>query len=206
MAIRDQAAIVRGRRIAVAWAVIIYSGMVLLGWCGRMLAGDLADGEQLLFVLATLLLPTLLAGVMVSAILSAIMSTADSQLLVAASSVSHDLRNGSGDPGAGLNRARWVVLLIGAVAVILAIAFPESIFNRVLFAWQALAAAFGPLLMVTLWRGAVAPRWRIAALSTGFLLTVALSWTVDSPGDWVERLLPLAAALALALAGSRKRL
>jgi sodium/proline symporter len=206
MAIRDQAAIVRGRRIAVAWAAIIYSGMVVLGWCGRILAGDLADGEQLLFVLATLLLPTLLAGIMVSAILSAIMSTADSQLLVAASSVSHDLRNGAGDPGAGLNRARWVVLLIGAVAVMLAIAFPESIFNRVLFAWQALAAAFGPLLMVTLWRGAVAPRWRIAALSTGFLLTVALSWTVDSPGDWVERLAPLAAALALALTGSRKRL
>ena len=206
MAIRDQAAIVRGRRIAVAWAAIIYSGMVVLGWCGRILAGDLADGEQLLFVLATLLLPTLLAGIMVSAILSAIMSTADSQLLVAASSVSHDLRNGAGDPGAGLYRARWVVLLIGAVAVMLAIAFPDSIFNRVLFAWQALAAAFGPLLMVTLWRGAVAPRWRIAALSTGFLLTVALSWTVDSPGDWVERLLPLAAALALALTGSRKRL
>jgi sodium/proline symporter len=206
MAIRDQAAIVRGRRIAVAWAAIIYSGMVVLGWCGRILAGDLADGEQLLFVLATLLLPTLLAGIMVSAILSAIMSTADSQLLVAASSVSHDLRNGAGDPGAGLNRARWVVLLIGAVAVMLAIAFPESIFNRVLFAWQALAAAFGPLLIVTLWRGAVAPRWRIAALSTGFLLTVALSWTVDSPGDWVERLVPLAAALALALTGSRKRL
>ena len=46
----------------------------------------------------------------------------------------------------------------------------------------------------------------LGALSTGFLLTVALSWTVDSPGDWVERLLPLAAALALALTGSRKRL
>ena len=205
MAVRDQAAIVRGRRIAVAWAVIIYTGMVLLGWCGRLLAGDLADGEQLLFVLATLLLPTLIAGIMVSAILSAIMSTADSQLLVAASSVSHDLRNGSGDSGASLNRARWVVLLIGAVAVILAIAFPESIFNRVLFAWQALAAAFGPLLVVTLWRGGVAPRWRIAALSAGFLLTVALSWTIDSPGDWVERLLPLAVALILALIGSRKK-
>jgi sodium/proline symporter len=204
MAIRDQAAIVRGRRIAVAWAAIIYSGMVVLGWCGRILAGDLADGEQLLFVLATLLLPTLLAGIMVSAILSAIMSTADSQLLVAASSVSHDLRDGAGDTQAGLGRARWVVLAIGGIAVALAIAFPETIFNRVLFAWQALAAAFGPLLIVTLWRGTVAPGWRIGALSAGFLLTVTLSWTVDSPGDWVERLLPLALALVLALLGSRR--
>jgi Na+/proline symporter len=105
----------------------------------------------------------------------------------------------------GLRRARWVVLAVGAVAIALAIAFPETIFNRVLFAWQALAAAFGPLLIVTLWRGAVAPRWRISALSAGFLLTVTLSWTVDSPGDWVERLLPLALALALALLGTRQR-
>jgi len=204
MAIRDTAAIVSGRRIAIAWAAVIYCGMVVLGWCGRVLAGDLPDGEQLLFVLATLLLPAVLAGVMVSAILSAIMSTADSQLLVAASSVSHDLRDGSSDPQSGLRRARWVVLAIGATAVALAIAFPETIFNRVLFAWQALAAAFGPLLIVTLWRGTVAPRWRVSALAAGFLLTVALSWTVDSPGDWVERLLPLALALLLALLGVRR--
>jgi sodium/proline symporter len=204
MAIRDDAAIVNGRRIAVTWAVIIYCGMVVLGWCGRLLVGDLADSEQLLFVLAARLLPALLAGVMVSAILSAIMSTADSQLLVAASSVSHDLRNGAaGSPG-GLKLARWVVLGVGAIAVMLSIAFPESIFNRVLFAWQALAAAFGPLLVVTLWRGPVAPPWRIAALSAGFLLTVALNWTVDSPGDWAERLLPLTLALVLALLGSRR--
>ncbi len=204
MAIRDDAAIVNGRRIAVTWAVVIYCGMVVLGWCGRLLVGGLADSEQLLFVLAARLLPALLAGVMVSAILSAIMSTADSQLLVAASSVSHDLRNGAaGSPG-GLKLARWVVLGVGAIAVMLSIAFPESIFNRVLFAWQALAAAFGPLLVVTLWRGPVAPPWRIAALSAGFLLTVALNWTVDSPGDWAERLLPLTLALVLALLGSRR--
>jgi hypothetical protein len=73
-----------------------------------------------------------------------------------------------------------------------------------LFAWQALAAAFGPLLLVTLWRGMVAPGWRIATVSSGFLLTVVLSWTVDSPGDWVERLLPLLLALGLALWGSRR--
>ena len=96
------------------------------------------------------------------------------------------------------------MLLIGLLAITLAIGFPDRIFSRVLFAWQALAAAFGPLLVVTLWRGPVRPKWRIAALATGFLLTVVLSWTVDSPGDWVERLVPLAMALGLAWLGSRK--
>ena len=202
MAIRDERAIVHGRRIAVGWAVIIYCGMVILGWCGRILVTDLGDGEQLLFVMATLLLPALLAGIMVSAILSAIMSTADSQLLVAASSVSHDLQSGKSNGGDSLRQARWVVLIIGGLAVVLAIGFPDDIFSRVLFAWQALAAAFGPLLVMTLWRGTVAPAWRVAALSLGFMLTVILSWTIDSPGDWVERLIPLALALVLAWLGT----
>jgi sodium/proline symporter len=204
MAIRDEAAIVSGRRVAIAWAAVLYVGMVLLGWCGRVLVSDFGDGEKLLFHLSVLLLPAALAGVMVSAILSAIMSTADSQLLVAASSISHDLRDGRDAGRSGLVQARWVVLAIGAVAVLLAIYFPETIFDRVLFAWQALAAAFGPLLVVTLWRGPVAPRWRVAALAAGFLSTVILSWTVESPGDWVERLLPLALALALAWWGARR--
>ncbi len=203
MALKDEQAITRGRRIAVSWAVIIYTGMVLLGWCGRILVTNLGDGEQLLFVMATLLLPTLLAGVMVSAILSAIMSTADSQLLVAASSVSHDLNDGNSKKTDGLKRARWVVLMIGMLAVMLAIAFPDDIFSRVLFAWQALAAAFGPLLVITLWRGWVRPAWRVSALSAGFLLTVLLSWTIESPGDWIERLVPLSLALVIAWLGSR---
>ena len=204
MAIKSQQAIVHGRRIAIGWAVIIYTGMVVLGWSGRILVENLGDGEQVLFVLATLLLPSLLAGITVSAILSAIMSTADSQLLVAASSISHDLKDGRSSAKAGLKRARWVVLIIGLLAIALAIGSPDRIFNRVLFAWQALAAAFGPLLVITLWRGPVRPAWRIATLASGFSLTVLLSWTIDSPGDWLERLVPLFLALLLSWIGSRK--
>ncbi len=204
MALRDDEALVRGRRIAVAWALVIYCGMVVLGWSGRVLVAELGDGERLLFVLATQLLPAVLAGVMVSAILSAIMSTADSQLLVAASSVSHDLRGGGPATPGDLGRARAVVLGIGALAIGLAVFFPDDIFSRVLFAWQALAAAFGPLLVMTLWRGEVAAGWRVAALCAGFGLTVALDWTVQSPGDWVERLVPLGIALLLAWIGARR--
>ena len=203
MAIKNDKAIISGRRIAIAWAIIIYTGMVLLGWSGRILLEASSDGEQVLFILATLLLPSLLAGIMVSAILSAIMSTADSQLLVAASSVSHDLKGDSGGTAASLRNARWVVLIIGLLAIALAIGSPDRIFNRVLFAWQALAATFGPLLFITLVRGPVRPPWRIAAVSSGFLLTVILSWTVESPGDWVERLIPLGLALLLSWLGSR---
>ena len=204
MAMEDQKAIPMARMIAIGWAVIIYIGMVVLGWCGRILVASLGDGEQALFALATLLLPSVLAGIMVSAILSAIMSTADSQLLVAASSVSHDLRDGRTATRESLKQSRWVVLSIGLAAILLAIFSPEAIFSRVLFAWQALAAAFGPLLVITLWRGPVRPAWRIAAMSTGFVLTVTLNWMADTPGDIAERYVPLLVALGLAWWGSEK--
>jgi len=204
MAMEDQKAIPMARMIAIGWAVIIYTGMVILGWCGRILVASLGDGEQALFALATLLLPSVLAGIMVSAILSAIMSTADSQLLVAASSVSHDLRNGRTATRESLRQSRGVVLSIGIAAILLAIFFPEAIFSRVLFAWQALAAAFGPLLIITLWRGPVRANWRIAAMSSGFALTVILNWMADTPGDVAERYVPLLAALGLAWWGSEK--
>jgi len=205
MAMEDEKAIPTARLIAITWAVIIYTGMVILGWCGRLLVSSLGDGEQVLFALATLLLPSVMAGIMISAILSAIMSTADSQLLVAASSVSHDLRDGKMTTHESLRQSRWVVLTIGVAAILLAIYSPEAIFSRVLFAWQALAAAFGPLLIITLWRGYVQPKWRIAAMSSGFALTVLLSWTTESPGDVAERYIPMLVALGLAWWGSNKQ-
>lgn len=203
MAMEDRKAIPTARLIAIGWAIIIYTGMVVLGWCGRILVSALSDGEQVLFSLATLLLPSVLAGIMVSAILSAIMSTADSQLLVAASSVSNDLRTGKTTTRESLRQARWVVLIIGLAAIALAIFSPAAIFSRVLFAWQALAAAFGPLLIITLWLGPVSPNWRIAAMSSGFVLTVLISWATDTPGDIAERYIPMLVALAFALRGSR---
>ncbi len=204
MAMEDHQAIPTARLIAIGWAVIIYTGMVVLGWCGRILVSALGNGEEVLFALATLLLPSILAGIMVSAILSAIMSTTDSQLLVAAASVSHDLSNGRTATRETLKQARFVVLVIGAVAVALALFSPQAIFSRVLFAWQALAAAFGPLLIVTLWRGPVRPAWRIAAMSTGFILTVILSWSTVTPGDIAERYIPMLLTLVLALWGTCK--
>lgn len=203
MAMENSKDIPTARLIAIGWAVVIYTGMVILGWCGRLLVSSLGDGEQVLFALATLLLPSVMAGIMVSAILSAIMSTADSQLLVAASSVSHDLRNGKMATHESLKQSRWVVLSIGTAAILLAIFSPEAIFSRVLFAWQALAAAFGPLLIITLWRGSVRPNWRIAAMSSGFVLTVTLNWTTDTPGDIAERYIPMLVALGLAWWGSK---
>ncbi|MEQ8858020.1 MAG: hypothetical protein RIC56_05185 [Pseudomonadales bacterium] len=200
MAMRRAADIGRARSIALIWAGVIYTGMVVLGWCGRLLLPGLEDAESVLLTLAATLLPALLGGVISGGVLAAIMSTADSQLLVAGGSVSHDLRR---RPGSVLTD-RLVVLAVGAAALALALFVPASIFSRVLFAWQVLGNGFGPLLLVLLWRGPVAPAWRLAAMTGGAGLTVLLSLAPDAPGDAAERLLPFALALALAWYGSRR--
>jgi Na+/proline symporter len=147
MALRDPRALRDGAGDRAGWAVIIYAGMLTVGLAARALYGGLLADEQVLFEVANRLFAPVVAGVMIAAVLSAIMSTADSQLLVAASSVSHDLpRRGRGS----LAVSRLVVALISVLAVVVALLLPQTIFARVLFAWTALGAAFGPPLLVRL--------------------------------------------------------
>lgn len=199
MALRSKDEIRFARNIALGWAAIIYVGMVVLGWSGRVLMPELADGESVLLELAVDLLPAVLGGLVAGGVLAAIMSTSDSQLLVAGSAVSHDLQRGS----VSLAADRVVIVLLGLAAVGLALWFPASIFDRVLFAWQALGNAFGPLLVVMLFSGGVRSGHRLAAMLTGFSLTVAISFFPQAPGNAIERLAPLFIALLIALAGRR---
>ena len=200
MALRSGGDIGRARLIALGWAAVIYTGMVVLGWAGRLLLPGADDPEAVLLTLSMDLLPAALGGLVTGGVLAAIMSTADSQLLVASGSVSHDLRRSRAS--VALDRA--VVLAVGVAAAALALFVPESIFSRVLFAWQVLGNAFGPLLLVLLWIGPVEARHRLGAVAVGAGTTIALSFAPDAPGDALERLVPFLLAAVIALAGSRR--
>ncbi len=199
MALRSTADIRVARRIALGWAMLIYPGMVVLGWAGRVLMPDLADGESVLLVLAVDLLPAILSGLITGGVLAAIMSTSDSQLLVAGSAVSHDLRRGR----ISLALDRAVIVAVGVFAVLLALFFPASIFERVLFAWQVMGNGFGPLLIVLLFVGPVEARYRLGAILTGAVLTVVISFLPQAPGNAIERLVPFFLSLAVAWMGRR---
>jgi len=198
MALRDEQALARGRVIAIAWAVVIYAGMLLLGLCGRVLFADGVEPERVLFEVADRLMSPVAAGVVTAAVLSAVMSTADSQLLVAGSAVTQDLPGATAGHADSLRRSRVTVLLVSVLAVLLALWLPDTIFNRVLFAWHALGSAFGPSLVLCLAGRAPSARGLFLSMAAGFGLTVAFNWFVDSPGDVVERLVPLITAFAIA--------
>jgi sodium/proline symporter len=124
-------------------------------------------------------------------------------LLVAASALTHDLDVGARSGWSLLARSRVVVVLLGAGAVAAALYGSQEIFSRVLFAWAAMAAAFGPLLIVTIWRGPVSGRATLAAMVAGFVLSVA-AYSLPA-GAWkavFERVVPIVVALAIAAAAA----
>ena len=192
----DHSELRRSRRIAMGWALVVYGGMLLTGWCGRVLLAPLADQELVFVALTRHLFPPVMAGVMLAAVLSAIMSTADSQLLVAGSSVTVDLGLGGGRRI--VFHSRLVVVMLSALAVGLAYFGSQEIFAPVLFAWSALGAAFGPLLLITALRGPVAPARTLAAMVTGFALSVAAYSMPALKGGVAERVLPFGIALLIA--------
>lgn len=207
MAMRDETAVSRGRKVALGWAVVMYAGMIVLGLCARVLYPALPDGEVAFVTATQQLFPPVVSGILLAAVLSAIMSTADSQLLVAASAVAHDWGRGSAavHSRTTLTRSRWVVLVLSMGAVGAALWGNPEIFSRVLFAWTAMGAAFGPLLLVLVVAGPVAPRARLGAMLVGFSSAVlAYSIPATSGTAW-ERVLPFVLALGIAAWGRRRR-
>ena len=200
MALRQGPSVIRrARRVALGWAAVVYGGMLFLGLCGRILYPDLPDREVVFVVAANQLFPAVVSGILLAAVLSAIMSTADSQLLTAASAVTHDLRWGTQEGSRFLLRSRAVVLLLSAAAVVAALAGSQEIFAPVLFAWTAMGAAFGPLLVVTIWRGPVGSGRSLAAMICGFSVAAVAYAFPETRGGALERVLPFAVALAVIL-------
>lgn len=203
MAVRDAVSRRRAFAIALAWAVVVFVSMSVLGLAGRALALPPGDPEQLLFQVVGGLFPPVLQGLALAALLSAVMSTVDSILLISAGAVSHDAGLARHLPGREVLIARVVMAALCAAAVLITLTVPASIFERVLFAWTALGAALGPVVVARVlgWRvkgGAV-----VAAMLAGFTLAVCFNqlWNPGPGGLW-ERVVPWLPALAILYLGA----
>jgi Na+/proline symporter len=159
------------------WGCLVLYGAVALGNAARLAVPDIIDPEQAYPFLATQLLPPVIAGVVLAAIVSAMMSTADSQLLVVSSAIARDFIQKILSPGA-TERAlqlisRVTVLGVGLIALVLAIGEVRAVFWFVLFAWSGLGASFGPPILLSLfWKG-TSRIGAAAGMVTGFVVTVA---------------------------------
>jgi sodium/proline symporter len=207
MAARDTKARVTGAAIAVGWGAIVYSGMAVLGLSARALLGTDAAAETIFFRLSAELLPGAFAGIIAAATLSAIMSTVDSQLLVAGAAISHDLGLSKRFGGRDVLISRLAILFVCLAAVIITLALPSTIFARTLFAWTALGASFGPTLVfrvLGLRPGGIAI---LCSMLAGFCLSIAFEWALpQGPGAVWARTLPwVGAFVPLVFAASHRR-
>ena len=164
MATEEEKKLKLSRRVATSWVVISMAVAIIIGLVGNAMTSagvleNLADSETIIVRIASLIsqfgpLPALLAGVILAGILAATMSTADSQLLAASSSVSQDLGNDflkrdfSGKRG--MIVARAVMVGISLIAAFLARDPDSSVFRVVSFAWAGFGAAFGPVMLMAL--------------------------------------------------------
>jgi len=181
MSISSSARIKVSRRIAITWAIPAFTGAMLIGIVGVAMYGQgyFEDIEQIMPYMAKNLLPPWLAGILISGAIAAMMSTADSQLLLISSSVIEDFYHQTLGKQVTdrfmLQASRVITVVIGMVGLFIAIWSDKLIFAMVSYAWAGLGSSFGPLLLLMLkwkkvtWQGA------IGGLVTGFLTTVVWS-------------------------------
>ena len=209
MAVKGDKELSMGFRIAFIWVIIIYIAMAVLGLSARSLLGSINPDKEIFYLLAENVLPPVFAGIVIASVLSAIMSTVDSLLLASSSAISHDLQLRNHFPINELIISRNVMALIVFVAVIIAWLIPDGLFNRVLFAWSALGAAFGAIVVAMVLGFEPTYKARKFSILTGFFCTVlfytfgASDFSASSnvliknlhflstlPGDPFERFIP----------------
>ncbi len=171
MAVESEAKIPASRAIGTAWVAVMLMGGLLLGLFALpalaeagQLAAVLEDPEQVYFVATQVFFHPVFVGLLLTGVIAAIMSTADSQLLLASAVATDDLPfirryayrlrylYAAGAYGR-VWLGRLLLVIVGLIAAALAIANPESVLTLVSYAWGGMGAAFGPVTILALyWR------------------------------------------------------
>jgi len=176
MAAKNDKTVKRAGMISMVWFILVYTGAIAFGLFARAYFGDLTDPEQALPIAVGEFLPAVLGGFVIAAIVSAICSTADSQLIVVSSTISRDvlpmIRSKAATFLQTQRADRIVLVLLAMLSIVFALTENRVIFEFVLYAWSALGAAFGPVVILgLLWKGCTG-KGAIGGMLTGALVTI----------------------------------
>jgi SSS family transporter len=194
--------------IGTLWNIVLGAGAVAIGLLGRAVVPAVEnlpnqDPEMIYLVLSSDYFGPALYGLLVGGIFAAILSTADSQLLVVASTFVRDVYEKilrSRDEIAEsekLRLSRWIVVLSGALALLLAFVAEDLVFWLVLFAWGGLGASFGPAVILSLYWRRTTRAGVLAGMITGTVVTIVWKLWLKSPTGIYE-LIPAFICSALA--------
>ncbi len=191
-ATRSNKDLVTARRIAVIWTALSMVGAMLVGLVGLIYvtnsgAPKLDDGEKIFMLLVNAMFHPVIAGILLAAILAAIMSTADSQLLVSSSAMAEDLYKQVLKKDATSEEivrvGRFAVILISLIALVLAMTPDSSVLGLVSYAWAGFGAAFGPAIVLSLYWSRMNRNGALAGIVVGGV-TIVL-WK-QFTGGWFD--------------------
>lgn len=162
MAIKNEQEVKKSRKIAIVWVIISLTASCLIGLIARAFLTNQLDGTNSETAFIRLIqqifsgngVLIFIGGIFLCGILAAVMSTADSQLLVTASAVSEDMYKGAINKKASEKNALWVgkiaVVVVAVIAFVIALDPNSSIMSLVSDAWAGFGAAFGPVVLLAL--------------------------------------------------------
>lgn len=177
MGIRKPSEVRPARIISMIWVIISMAGALMVGMLGRAFFADapLADGETVFMNTIQALCPPIIEGILLAAILAAIMSTADSQLLVSSSAFANDIF-AAFNKKASSKQLVWIargsVVVISFVAILLALDPESKVFDLVSYAWAGFGAAFGPAVLFSLFWKRMNAAGVYAGIISGGLSTI----------------------------------
>ena len=182
MSVRSDKDLRKSAKIGIGWNVLIILFSVAAGCIGHLFMGELSDSSTVFIQMVRAIFPAVISGILLSAILAASMSTADSQLLCASSAFASDvykpvIRKNKTSDKEMFWAGRIVVLIIAVIAVIIA-SDPnsKSIMGLVENAWGIFGAAFGPAILLSLFWKRFTFKGAVAGIAAGAL--VDIGWLV----------------------------
>ncbi|MDR3305565.1 MAG: sodium/proline symporter PutP, partial [Clostridiales Family XIII bacterium] len=195
MAIKSDKTVTKSAVIAIIWVAVTLTFAIITGLVGKMVLSDLGDSETVFIALiqriflnenAIIAIP-LLGGFFLCGILAAIMSTADSQLLVTASSFTSDIYKNALNKDAGDKHLVWVsrvsVVVIAVIAFIIATNRTSSIMDLVSNAWSGFGSTFGALILLSLYWRRVNRAGAFAGIISGGLTVIVWDYIPVGAGE-----------------------
>ena len=196
MALRDASDAKHARWIGVSWTALTAIGVIIIAMCAPVLLSEAPDdAEQVVLATARQHLPEWLSGIIIAALLAAVMSSADSFLIAAVSSIQQDFPGRLRTMAKSSTVSRFLVIGLGILATVLALRGPDSVRALVEYAWAGLSITFGVTTLYCLW--VRTPYTGVVLVTMLFGIAMMTFWHLSGLVDDVYEVIPCLAAQSL---------
>jgi sodium/proline symporter len=206
----------KAKWVAGIWTLFAYAGALLIGFLGivfvqeGLIGGDAASrltasgGNELIFpIMVNAFMLPVIAGFLLSGAVSAMMSTASSEIILTSSAITEDIYGNFAKKKMAQKNELWfnriITLIVGLVAFFLALNPGDSIFKMVSYAWSGIGSSFGPALLLVLFWKKVSRAGVIASLLSGTIGTIIWKEFFEKPTEISERLTSFIFAFVMAV-------